>query len=228
MPGPGPRDSCSPAPLRPLLLLLCALAPGAPGFAPGGWPPRSLASARPLSLRTPCPPLPGCKDRSGVWDPPEPRSAIGSACGREEVPLLFELQCPHLGRSSARPSRGLSSERRDGARSICKRVGSHPPPCAWSGKLAAGRCRRGPGSQFRSTPQPRRQPPAHRLGTAGGPWARGPVSRGPALPASPSPECEGAGAEREAGVSSPPRPAGLRRASGGGAPGSSRAAGMGI
>lgn len=35
MPGPGPRDSCSPAPLRPLLLLLCALAPGAPGFAPG-------------------------------------------------------------------------------------------------------------------------------------------------------------------------------------------------
>ncbi|XP_053769353.1 A disintegrin and metalloproteinase with thrombospondin motifs 7 isoform X2 [Desmodus rotundus] len=35
MPGPGPLASHSPAPLRALLLLLCALAPGAPGPAPG-------------------------------------------------------------------------------------------------------------------------------------------------------------------------------------------------
>ncbi|XP_054444611.1 A disintegrin and metalloproteinase with thrombospondin motifs 7 [Pteronotus mesoamericanus] len=35
MPGPRPRAPCSPEPLRSLLLLLCALAPGAPGPAPG-------------------------------------------------------------------------------------------------------------------------------------------------------------------------------------------------
>ncbi|XP_032955861.1 A disintegrin and metalloproteinase with thrombospondin motifs 7 [Rhinolophus ferrumequinum] len=46
MPGPGPRDSCSPAPLRPLLLLLCALAPGAPGPLPGFLPAGPAAEGR--------------------------------------------------------------------------------------------------------------------------------------------------------------------------------------
>lgn len=50
--GPSPR---SPAPLlRPLLLLLCALAPGAPGPAPGGCPP---LPGQPALLPLPAPPV---------------------------------------------------------------------------------------------------------------------------------------------------------------------------
>lgn len=79
-----------------------------------------------------------------VWVVPSSLSAIGSACGREEVPLLFELQCPHLGRKSARPSRGLSPERGWTERGLdAQGSASHPPWCAWAGKRAAGRCRRG-------------------------------------------------------------------------------------
>lgn len=98
MPDCGPRDPRSPAPLRPLLLLLCALAPGATGLASGGWPPRFVSSA-PLPLQTVRPPRSGCEDRGGDRGPPDPDSAIGAAW-RGRSPAAFSGFCVPTSRTA--------------------------------------------------------------------------------------------------------------------------------
>lgn len=191
MPGPGPRAPCSPAPLRPLLLLLCALAPGAPGFASGGWPPRSPASARPLSPQT---------QGVRVWAVPPTRSPPEALLVAAKKPLCSPSSRVPASGARARVPPGVSRLGEAGPSAVSGHRGRLltlllRAPGLESGRQ--GRCRRGARLAV---------PPAPRLGTARGPPARGPVSRGPALPASPFPEGEGAGAE----ASSPPRPAGLR------------------
>lgn len=211
MPGPGPRAPCSPAPLRPLLLLLCALAPGAPGFASGGWPPRSPASARPLSAQTRCPPPPGCEDRSESPGSPELalRHRLCLRLGRSRS-ALAALGSPPRAQERAPLPGFLGRERLQRTRSIRAGVGCSPSFVRLGWKAGSRALpATGPARSSARPPPPCSQPPAPRLGTARGPSARGPASRGPALPASLFPGDEGAGAEREAGASSPPRPAGL-------------------
>lgn len=117
MPDCGPRDPRSPAPLRPLLLLLCALAPGATGLASGEWPPRFVSSA-PLPLQTVRPPRPGCEDRGGDRGPPDPDSAIGAAW-RGRSPAAFSGFCVPTSRTAVCvPPRGLGFQRLDEAQSV--------------------------------------------------------------------------------------------------------------
>ena len=195
MPGPGPLASHSPAPLRALLLLLCALAPGAPGPAPGGWAPRSPPRRGPSvllgPLARPSPPPGVRRDRVG-WGAFQIRLCQRPCpCGKKSLSAPG-LQCPQLGRCSARPSRGLSSEGLHRAQSTRKGVDFSPSSVRLCGKQVARRC--GP-------PVPRPPPASERPAALGGVRSRTALHFLP-----------------------PPRLAGLRRASGRGAPGASGAA----
>lgn len=142
MPSCGSRDPRSPAPLRPLLLLLCALAPGAPGLASGGWPPGFVSSA-PLPPQTVRPPRPGCEDRGGDRGPPDPDSAIGAAWpGRS--PSAFSGSCVPTSRTAACvPPGGLGSQRLDKARSVRRGVVVSTPSLLRVCKAGCGALREG-------------------------------------------------------------------------------------
>lgn len=257
--GPSPR---SPTPLlRPLLLLLSALAPGAHGSAPGGWPPPPPPRpAGPAAL--PCSPSLGlapfhlCRPRArrplpGAVAPPSPLvrgTGVGpgqrNGAAREPfsapdsaTPLpAAEISLLHS--SGSRFSTSGAAERVCLSRSLVRGAGRSAAHTRWSrflalsvprleskltGTLRAGRgvasLRRPPLRPGPCPPPLRCLPGPRRLPGAGSRAAL-------ALPASPSPKCEGArsGAGRRSFFPrpwawlSPPRPAsrpaGLRRVSG--------------
>lgn len=197
MPDCGPRDPRSPAPLRPLLLLLCALAPGATGLASGGWPPRFVSSA-PLPLQTVRPPRPGCEDRGGDRGPPDPDSAIGAAW-RGRSPAAFSGFCVPTSRTAVCvPPRGLGFQRLDEAQSVCWGVAVSTPSLLRVCKAGCGALRE------RARVAEQREPPTAPPLGAGSGCAR------PCTSCLSLPRVRRRGAERGAGASSRPARPGRR------------------
>lgn len=162
---PGPRAPGRRAPLRPLLLLLCALAPGAPQTAPGGWPPLSPASA------DPAPSSAGCGGLGGPCGRRRRRHRPGPGPGRRGPPARRVPTSPAQPRA---PSRGPRSEGLDGARSA--RAGAGGSPTSSVGSAGCG--------GLRATPTPRPSPIAPTPIRAGAQRA-GSGCAPPALPAAP-------------------------------------------